>query len=242
MHRWWEAVCLCAAPMGVRACKASMRSSHDKCNLMHSSQAHRRMALHSSSLLAALVLIVGGCMLVSSTHGCGQMQGKHEEQPWQVQSCAFIATVRPKRWRTDSFGMCLLRATLALMVGGCVLVGSTHGCRRVQGKHEKQPWQVQSCAFIATVRPKRWRTALFGMCLLRATLAYSCTNGGGLFAWDGAVGCRASMRSSHGKCNLVHSVVHWGMPMGQLPSEGKVRRTFLRASRNQVTSSMDSCI
>ena len=63
-----------------------------------------------------------------------------------------------------SFGMCLLRATLALMVGGCVLVGSTHGCRRVQGKHEKQPWQVQPCAFIATVRPKRWRTALACAC------------------------------------------------------------------------------
>ena len=60
-----------------------------------------------------------------------------------------------------------------------MLVSSTHGCGQMQGKHEKQPWQVQSCAFIATVRPKRWRTA--GWHVLAP--CYSCTNGGGLFAW-----------------------------------------------------------
>ena len=47
---------------------------------------------HVLLLGASLTVIVAGCVLVGSTHGCGRMHCNHQELPLQVQSCAFIAT------------------------------------------------------------------------------------------------------------------------------------------------------
>ena len=126
-------MCLCAAPLRVEGCIASKRwQPMQACATRHCCNADVDVVLlrHVLLLGASLTVIVAGCVLVGSTHGCGRMHCNHQELPLQVQSCAFIANARSKCKRT------VLAFLLSVAACTCSHAGWLWAC----GQH---PWVWQ---------------------------------------------------------------------------------------------------
>ena len=118
--------------------------------------------------------MMAGCVLVCSTSESGRMHCKQEMAAnaslcHQVLCCNADVDVVLLRH------VLLLGASLTVIVAGCVLVGSTHGCGRMHCNHQELPLQVQSCAFIANARSKCKRTVL---AFLLSVAACSCSHVG----------------------------------------------------------------
>ena len=120
------------------------------CNHCNRNTVRHSSAAHRSSRGAALWLMIGGYVLVGSTYECGRMHGKHG-----AAMASAILCIHRNRTATQ-FGM--VRHSTSFFAWCCPWAhdGWLCACRQHLWVWEdawqawEQPWQLQSCALIAT--------------------------------------------------------------------------------------------